>query len=236
MGTVSDKVTRTSLWQAALFSRVALTLAVGLIAIISFAFLADEVTEGDTLPYDRAILLAINSTSSTTQDAFWQTVTQLGGVVAVLVIVVLTSLWLFKEGRKSKSLLLLCGVGGAALLNALLKLLFERERPDLWEQIVTEASYSFPSGHAMASASLAVSIVLIAWNTKWRVWVGIGAAMYVVLIGYSRLYLGVHYPTDILAGWTMSTAWVLLTASTIRYVFKRVSRSKQATDDKADDA
>ena len=104
------------------------------------------------------------------------------------------------------------GVGGAALLNMVLKLIFERPRPDLWEQLIIETSFSFPSGHAMASSALAFSVIAIAWNTRFR-WYAVGVGvLFMLVIGFSRLYLGVHYPTDVLAGWFVSGAWVLLVA------------------------
>ena len=84
-----------------------------------------------------------------------------------------------------------------------------RMRPDLWLSITPETTYSFPSGHAMASATLAMAIIMLCWPTRARWWVTIVAIVLAVLVGVSRIYLGVHYPSDILTGWIASIAWVV---------------------------
>src|SRR5690606_4052086 len=89
--------------------------------------------------------------------------------------------------------------GGSALLNIAAKQLFARDRPSLWESIAPETSYSFPSGHAMGSMTLALVLVLLAWHTRARWWVLAAMAVFVPMVGLSRVYLGVHYPSDILA-------------------------------------
>ena len=195
-----------------LFRQIGLALIIFLITAVGFVQLADEVSEGETMEFDRQFLMMINRGASDLQDIIWFVITQLGGFIAVPVITTAIVLLLVKRRRYYKAVLLAAGVGGAALLNVILKLLFERSRPDLWEQIVVETSPSFPSGHAMASCALAVSLIFVTWSTKWRNLVIIGALVYVVLVGYSRLYLGVHYLTDVIAGWAASIAWVLLVA------------------------
>jgi undecaprenyl-diphosphatase len=101
-------------------------------------------------------------------------------------------------------------VSGALVINTALKLVFIRQRPELWELLTHESTYSFPSGHAAMSSALALTIIVLVWNSRWRgPVVGIGA-LYVLAIGFSRLYLGVHYPTDVLAGWIVSAIWVFI--------------------------
>ncbi len=191
-------------------ARIAVLFCIFLAFSIGFIELADEVKEGDTQFYDEAILTAINTTSNSFWDTFFFIITNFGGVIGVLVITLGIAALLVLRKKYKKTILLISGVAGAALINVLLKLIFERTRPDLWHQLVVETSFSFPSGHAMASSALAFSVIALLWNTKYR-WpaVLIGAA-FTILIGFSRLYLGVHYPTDILAGWCVSGLWVLL--------------------------
>ena len=98
---------------------------------------------------------------------------------------------------------------GSASLNLGAKQLFARERPSLWESIAPESTFSFPSGHAMGSITLAMVLVLLAWHTRWRWWVTLPMAAFVVMVGLSRVYLGVHYPSDIVAGWAFAIGWTV---------------------------
>jgi membrane-associated phospholipid phosphatase len=198
------------------FLRAAILFAVVLAASIAFGSLADEVHEGDTLSVDTAILKRINAHATPFLDDFFVVVTQFGGVLAVAAIALGIACILLLRKRYAKATFFAMSMGGALLLNISLKYIFERARPDIWNQLVTETSFSFPSGHAMASAALALSFAYIAWRKGYRAVIAVSAALYVAVIGFSRLYLGVHYPTDILAGWLVSTAWVLLMILTYR--------------------
>lgn len=179
-----------------------------LLLVIGFVEVAEEVFEGETLWFDEAILTTINSYSSSFWDMFFVTVTQLGGVLGIIATTSGILLLLVGRGKYKKALIVGLTVAGAALLNVILKLIFERARPDLWQQLVTETSFSFPSGHAMISAALGLSLIYIFWSTRYR-WLAFWASsLFIAIIGLSRLYLGVHYPTDILAGWIVSAAWL----------------------------
>jgi len=191
-------------------------------ALFLLAALAVLVTTGSTSATDSSILLWIYEHSTSQLDAFFLFVTNLGGVVAITTASLLLLAYLVFKKRYYKAALLVAGVGGVAAINFLLKIIFERPRPDLWEWLITETQFSFPSGHASASSALALCIVVMLWNTKWRVASIIIAALYIVVIGVSRLYLGVHFPTDILGGWLVSTAVVsLVTLVLYRYTQKR---------------
>lgn len=208
--------------------RIAVSFALVIVPIFIFAELAEEVSQQDTLAFDESVLLAINSHQSALLDSVAVLVTQLGGVKGVAVIVAVGALLLWARAHRARAVFLILSVTGAGLLNMLLKTLFQRDRPQLWQRIVTENSFSFPSGHAMASSALAFSIMVIFWHTKYR-WVVVAAAStYMVGIGLTRLYLGVHYPTDIIAGWIVSGIWV--TAVTIAVNYRRiVMRVRQKT-------
>lgn len=100
-------------------------------------------------------------------------------------------------------------VVGSALLNMGTKQLFGRARPSLWESISPEDTFSFPSGHAMGSMTLMVVLVLLAWGTRGRWLALVLCALFALAVGASRVYLGVHYPSDILGGWAAAIAWTV---------------------------
>lgn len=203
-----------------LLSLLTIILAVGL-----FNELAEEVGESQALVFDRVILDWVQSFRAPQLNSFISLATDIGGLIGVgsLTLVLGASLayrhrWLAVEQ-------LIIGVIGAALINLGLKLLFVRERPDVLLRLIEENSYSFPSGHAMASSALALSIILITWRTRWR-WAVVGlAASYGLFVGLSRVYLGVHYPTDILAGWLVSAVWVIVVAIVLGVLGFRRSRN-----------
>lgn len=194
-------------------------------ATIGFVALADEVHEGETLAVDQTILRTINEHSSPALDQFFLVVTNFGGTIAVVIITVLALAVLLAQKHYKHATIVAAAVGGAALINVLLKLIFERARPDLWEQFIVETSYSFPSGHAMISSVLAFAAIAVFWKTKWRLVVIIAAIVFTILIGFSRLYLGVHYPTDVIAGWFVSAAWALGVVAVVNgWVYQRRSK------------
>jgi undecaprenyl-diphosphatase len=134
-------------WWYLLLSFMAVTVLVA-----GFVHLTDEVIEGGTLHLDQAVLLGIHQVHSPWLDALVASTTDIGGLIGV-VILTLLAVGLLCLARKYRAVVqLLIGVGGAGLMNVLLKNMFERARPDLWQWLVHESSYSFPSGHAMARA------------------------------------------------------------------------------------
>ena len=187
---------------------ISLTILFGLIA--TFAQISDVVTDHHTKGFDEAILHSVHTISSPALDVLVSILTEFGGLIGVVTLT-LGAVSLFGARRKWKrAAYLAVTVLGASLLNLALKATFQRTRPDLWDHIVTELSYSFPSGHAMASMGLAAGLVLSLWNTRYRRVAVIGSLVYVLVIAFTRLYLGVHFPTDILAGWCASIAWAVL--------------------------
>lgn len=194
-------------------------LIVSVVSTLLLTVLITLVATNTTDSFDVAVLSWINAHASSALDAFFVIITQLGGVIVVTVVTLaLVGYFIYKRDYL-KSLLVAIGVGGATAIAFGLKALFERPRPDLWEWIVVETNFSFPSGHATASSALALCLVIIMWQTKWRYLVIVLASVYVILVGLSRLYLGVHYPTDIIGGWLLSVALVALVTATL-YSYK----------------
>ncbi len=191
-----------------------------LVSLIAFTTLAVFVASGITLPFDREALLWINAHASPVFDTFFKIFTELGGIIVVTLTVLSLFVYFLYKKAYPKAVLISVGVGGVAAVGFILKAIFERPRPDLWEWLIVETNFSFPSGHAVASSALALCCIALLWRTKWRAWSIIVGVMYILLIGASRLYLGVHYPTDILGGWLLSMAWIAgVTAIIYLFVF-----------------
>ncbi|KAF1717552.1 hypothetical protein CSC74_01050 [Pseudoxanthomonas yeongjuensis] len=187
-------------WIALLFVGVLLPLWV-------FTELADEVHELERFVFDDPILLRAHAHAGPALDRFFIVVSRIGyeGVIAIDVVIVLSLLG-FKRWREATFAAV--AFMGSALLNLGSKQLFQRDRPSLWESVSPETTFSFPSGHAMGSMTLAMVVILLAWPTRWRWPVLPMAVVFVLLVGFSRIYLGVHYPSDILGGWVAAMAWV----------------------------
>ena len=101
-------------------------------------------------------------------------------------------------------------VGGSMLLTQLIKRLVARPRPALWVSIRPEHTFSFPSGHAMDTAAVAAALVFLYWPSRARGWVWGMAPLFALAVGWARMYLGVHNPSDVLAGWASAVGWVVL--------------------------
>ena len=186
------------------------------LCVMGFVKVAWEVREQETNAVDDAMLTTIHGMETPFLDNFIPVATNFGGVfVIVALTVILLALFVYKK-EYQRAILLGLSMAGAAALNVVLKSVFERARPDLWDKLVHESSYSFPSGHSMLTAALGLALIVALWNSRWRWWVVGFSALYVLFIGFTRLYLGVHYPTDVLAGWLVSGAWVMAVTLLIR--------------------
>ena len=130
-----------------------------------------------------------------------------GPMVAAAVLIT-GALWL--RGRRRQAWVFALAVGGSMLLTQVIKALVARPRPELWVSIRPEHTFSFPSGHAMDTAALATALGFLAWRHRGRWWVWGLAPLFSLAVGWARLYLGVHHPSDVLAGWCAAVGWVVL--------------------------
>lgn len=187
-------------------------LSASVFVLWAFAELADGVVEGEVRRFDEAALLWIGSNVPAGWEGAMRLITALGyyWVVAPLLAAVTVVLYL-KRWRLS-AILLCVSAGGSFVLTTVLKTGFQRVRPELVDSGYTASFYSFPSGHATVAVGFyGVLTVMLAYRARglarWAL--AAGGASLVLLIGFSRLYLGVHYPTDVLAGFLTALLWVI---------------------------
>jgi undecaprenyl-diphosphatase len=191
---------------------LATTLAVSVFVVWAFAELADGVVEGESRRFDRATLLWIEAHSPGWLDGPMRLITALGYYWVVVPLLAVAVLAFYLAGWRLSAILLLVSTVGGSLLTAVLKAVFGRARPEVLDSGYAASFYSFPSGHATVAVGFYGALTLIlAYRlrgfARWAVVVG-GASL-VLLIGFSRLYLGVHYPTDVLAGYLAAPLWVI---------------------------
>ena len=202
-------------------ARTLITLLVIFGTVFVFARLVDEVVQGETRAFDEAVLLVLRDRINLSDpigpawlQIMFRDITSLGGHAVVTLISLAVIGYLLMDGKRGAALLVLASVGGGAVLSSLLKLGIDRPRPDLVAHLVEVNSASFPSGHATLAAVtyLTLGALLSRVEARWsaKIYVLTVAVALTFLIGISRIYLGVHWPTDVLAGWCVGSAWAML--------------------------
>lgn len=169
---------------------------------------AEGVYEQGGFAADQVILRALHAHDTPFWDGVMLTLSRIGGPTLMPLIGLLIAALLWWRRYRVDALFFALALVGATLINVLVKAIVGRQRPDLWPALAPESGFSFPSGHAMASAALAASLIAMTWHTRFRWPVALFAALFAFGVGVSRMYIGVHYPSDVLAGWIASVAWV----------------------------
>ena len=212
------------MWQT--WSRPAeLTVLLGVLAIVAmtwvFIKLADEVVDGETNAFDLRLLEALRDPDNPRlpRGPVWlreagRDITALGSGTVLTLLTLAVAVYLLLQRLYRAMWLMLLAVGSGAVLSTLLKQFFARPRPEAGSDLTTVISYSFPSGHSMLSAVvyLTLGTMLAQMEKRWalKLYFLLTAMLLTVLVGLSRIYLGVHYPTDVLAGWSAGLAWAIL--------------------------
>jgi membrane-associated phospholipid phosphatase len=191
--------------------RLAVALAAAALSAIAFAHIAEDYLTNDPLVrWDLSFARWLAGERSTFGVDFFRVVTFLGSPAVALAIGAVVCVVLYRRGRLVEAALLPVVLGGAELLNLILKLSFHRPRPDV--AFVHIDTYSFPSGHAMISTAAYGALAYLAWGRlrtpRARLALASGTVAFVTLIGFSRLYLGVHYLSDVLAGIAGGVFWL----------------------------
>lgn len=188
--------------------------------ILGFGLLAEEVLEGDTSGFDRTVIMAFRSSDNPADpigpawvEELGRDVTALGSFAFLGFVFVAAVGYLLLIHKRALALLMTVAVLGGTVISTLLKLGFDRPRPDI-PHAARVFTASFPSGHAMLSAAtfLTLGALLTRVNADRRVkaYFMVLAIFLTVIVGLSRIYLGVHYPSDVLAGWCVGSAWAVL--------------------------
>ncbi len=208
---------------------VAAAMAIG--GIWGFVEIADEVLEGETRSFDERVIRAMRRPEhpSMLRGPEWlheigRDVTALGSYVVLGLVVGIIAAALVLRRRHRTAMLIVTASAGGGVLNTVLKLLFERGRPDL-PPVVHMTTSSFPSGHAMTSTVVYLTLgTLVAGEVEGRRLKAycLGVAMLIaLLVGLSRVYLGAHYLTDVLAGWLAGLAWAMICFLGFRWLENR---------------
>lgn len=197
-----------------------------------FLKLASEMGEGETLGFDRAILASLRTASDTATPIgpAWLKVTMLdvtslgGTSVLTLITIAVTGFLLVARKRATASFVLAAIIGGA-LISFGLKAIFARPRPDLVAHLVAVDTSSFPSGHAMNSAVVYLTLGALLASTQKshavRIYLIAVSIALTLAVGFSRVFLGVHWPSDVIAGWIVGGAWALLCVALARFLQSR---------------
>lgn len=190
-------------------------------ALVGFAAIADEVLEGETHGFDEALLLAFRNPADHADpigpawlEIAMRDITALGSTSVLMLVTLIAIGFLLMAGKRGAALLVTLSIAGGTALSLALKSGFDRPRPDLVAHLVDVHTLSFPSGHAMLTAVTFLTLGALLARTqrsrRLRAYI-VGIALFLtLLVGSSRVYLGVHWPTDVLAGWCVGSAWALI--------------------------
>lgn len=210
--------------------RTVLVFAVVVAATWVFWEVAELVTEGDAHQIDRAVLLALREAPDDPVGAGWleyaiADITALGGYAVLTLLVTLAGVYLLLQKHPGAATAMVGSIVSGTLLVSVFKAVFDRARPDLVEHLTHAASSSFPSGHASAATltylTLGLMLASAQARRRTRAFIVFSAVLVAVLVGFSRVYLGVHWPSDVAAGWAFGAAWAVAWWFAARLIARR---------------
>ena len=205
-------------------------LAVAMDALALFSWLAQAVIGGDSRHLDQAARDFVQRIASRPLTEAMRGFTFLGESLQITELLILVGVLLYRQGRKRAAALMGITMAGGLLLEQLLKLLFHRTRPEPFFGTFRPSSFSFPSGHALLSCcffgALAAMLTVREPRRKVRIAIWTAVALLSALIGVSRIYLGVHYATDVIAGYAAAVVWVFTVGSVYQWLSRRRARAR----------
>ena len=201
-------------------------------ALWGFAELADEIAEGDTHSLDRSVLLFFREE---TQPAITigppeltdvaRDITALGGATALVMLTLAAIGYLLMRRQFGASIFVMVSVVGGTALSSVMKVFFDRPRPDVVPHLMEATSASFPSGHSMLALvvylTLGAVLAEVQTERRFKIYILSWAVFLSLLVGWSRVFLGVHWPTDVLGGWCLGAAWALICATGALWLQRR---------------
>ena len=188
-------------------------LALAIIALALFSWLALEVREGETLRFDSSVRSALHQQASPALTAAMKTFTVIGSSIPMLLLLAAAVSGFWLGGLRRQAMMMVIVMAGSLVIELSLKHVFHRARPEPYFNVPLPSSYSFPSGHALSAACFYGMLALLLgarvrrWPYRLGIWILCG--LMIVMIGVSRIYLGVHYPSDVAAGYTTACIWLV---------------------------
>ena len=200
--------------------------------VLAFGHIAEEVLEGDATKFDRTLLFFFRNVNDVSDpigppwvEEMARDITALGSYAVLSVVVCAVTIYLLMAGQRAAAFWILAAVVGGVLLSNVLKLAFERPRPDIVPFAARVFTTSFPSGHATLSAitylTLGALLAGLHKSLRFKLYFLGLAILLTIAVGISRIYLGVHYPTDVLAGWCIGAAWAAFCWSIFNWLQNR---------------
>ncbi|OPG94463.1 phospholipid phosphatase [Chryseobacterium mucoviscidosis] len=206
---------------------ISIPLLSAALSLAVFSIIALSISDNQIHRFDDSLITWIQGMESQGMTRWMELFTWIGSGIPVVIITILSMVVLYVFLKHRRELLFLgCVIAGSAILNTLLKLMFHRARPTI-HRIIEVSGYSFPSGHSMAAFSLYGGLAFLIWKhiptAVGRVLMIIVSAMFILMIGMSRIYLGVHYPSDVVGGYFMSGCWLAVCIWFYQRYLERVS-------------
>ena len=198
-------------------ARTFVAFGIAFAAVLAFVRIAREVVEGETSEMDRTVELAVHTLQSPVMGHLMRAFTFLGSPFAVIPLAAAVIVWAVRKKETRAAVAFFVVLVMTEVLNVMLKHTYERPRPTLFQEIATLHSYSFPSGHAMAAAAVygTMGVVVARLAPTHRKPLVFGLPVLILMIGLSRVYLGVHWPSDVLAGFAAGAFLALAGALTL---------------------
>ncbi len=202
-----------------------------LVVLLGLSWLFEEVLDKEAFGFDTTVLVKVHQWANPVLDRVMVSLTRLGDPEFVVVVIALSFGLLLWRRQRTEATVLTIACLGALVLNQGLKLFFAKPRPQLWTPLIPETSFSFPSGHALGSLVLYgfLAYLLAIEFPKSSHWIYSFTGVLVTAIGISRLYLGVHWVTDIVAGYAVGFLWLMVCITLLKLqTQKKMSRSPKS--------